>query len=793
MHKRSLIYQTALQIIACSLVVGVVVLAITTHQTRSEAGRIAEDRLNGLLSAVESTVSIACFTADEALAREVGNGLMRDPAIRSVLIESYLEGSASPVKIKIAELVRPQVAAVQAELRPVIRNVHPPFFDDSGRPVGVITVYYEERAIKEFVDRAVKHVALELVLMLVAITGATLYVMLYWVVRPMRHVSKKLHTLNVVEGERLDPTEVKSNELHQLTDDINALADNLVASLAKEHALRLQGQENETRFRAIFENAETGLFLIDAQGRITSHNRAFERLVNPLASAEAGLAHLGWTAPEKIASLMSQCFETQQQCSLDSSMHAEGHIRYVRITLAWVNDTTAQGVAYDITDSKEAEAAALRQALCDPLTGTLNRHGLEEAMASATEPADPQNTFALLAIDLIGFRKVNEALGMLVGNDILKTAALRISRSIKSYDLVARTNGDKFIVLLREPKSESGIASAAERIRRSLDQPFDAQTSPIILGAAIGISRAPEDGKTPPELILNAELAMRQAKIGGGKECMFFSRAMADHVEYRRALEVDMANAISAGEFRVHYQPIVNVANGLIIGAEALIRWQHPIHGMIPPDRFIPIAEETGQIVSIGLWMVEEVASQLAIWKRLGHPHYVSINVSGRQIPDGLSPAHLANVIKRHGISPDVLVLEITEGVLLSDVEQACTWLAEIRAMGIRVYLDDFGTGYSSLSYLKRFPLDTVKIDRSFIRDLANNQNDQALVKAIISMAHSLSMDVVAEGLEDKEQLGMLHALGCENAQGYFYSRPVPAAAFIELLSQGAPQTPPSS
>jgi EAL domain-containing protein (putative c-di-GMP-specific phosphodiesterase class I) len=277
---------------------------------------------------------------------------------------------------------------------------------------------------------------------------------------------------------------------------------------------------------------------------------------------------------------------------------------------------------------------------------------------------------------------------------------------------------------------------------------------------------------------------MDSAKSAGGDCHVFFAPALTEAAEYRRHLESDLRNAILRREFVLFYQPVIDLRSQSLSGAEALIRWRHPTRGLMPPDHFIPLAEKTGLIVDIGLFVVEAACQQLLAWKNQGLNYTLSLNVSGRQIPDGLSPAKLLEMVQHHGISPDQLALEITEGVMLRDIDKSLQWLNAVHAMGFRVYLDDFGTGYSSLSYLKLFPLNTLKVDKSFVQDMQDGNNEHTLVGAIIAMGRSLGLEIVAEGVERKSHVAALERMGCQYAQGHYFSPPVPVEEFRAVAAR---------
>lgn len=374
------------------------------------------------------------------------------------------------------------------------------------------------------------------------------------------------------------------------------------------------------------------------------------------------------------------------------------------------------------------------------------------------------------------------AMGFPVGDEVLLGVARRLREHIAAADQVARIGSDEFALVLAGAHERETLAGWIGRLTDRLMEPYDIQSGgsrrQLTVRASIGIAFYPRDGKDVHQLLRAAELALNGARAAGGGAYKFFDPALQMAAEHRRRLEDDLRAAVAARELQLAFQPIVDLRHGRVAGAEALLRWPHAQRGFVPPELFIPLAEEIGLIGAIGLVVLDGACRHAAQWRHDGLDIYVSVNVSVRQIPDHLPPGVILDILRRHGLPPEALVIEITEGVLMSNVAVAQTWIESLRAAGLRIYLDDFGTGYSSLSYLKRFPLDTVKIDKSFVRDLQTDRNDRALVDAIITMAASLGLHVVAEGIEDAQQLAVLREMGCGFGQGYYFAQPVPAADF---------------
>ena len=443
-----------------------------------------------------------------------------------------------------------------------------------------------------------------------------------------------------------------------------------------------------------------------------------------------------------------------------------------------------RGVCADITAAKQAEARIAYLAHHDALTELPNRtqfcDGLDRALHRGTA------RFAVLSLDLDGFKGVNDRYGHPAGDALLVAVAQRLRSVVEAGDQVARFGGDEFVVLDAAYTDQAEVEALAHRIMRALSAPFTIAGDDVTVGVSIGIAFAPTDGETASALIKNADAALYRAKADGRGTFRFFAPEMDQRLQERQRLVQDLRSALTRGELVLHYQPYVTARTGETSGCEALLRWQHPERGMIAPAAFIPVAEQSGLIVPIGAWVLEEACRAATRWPA---DQRVSVNISPVQFRNRELPHVILTALTRAGLSPSRLEIEVTETVLIDDVEVALDTLRQIRALGVRVALDDFGTGYSSLSYLRSFPFDKVKIDRSFVQELTTRRDNQIIVQAIRDMALGLGMSVTAEGVETCEQAERLRQSGCEELQGFLYSRPKPAGD-LEFGTSLAPERP---
>ena len=439
----------------------------------------------------------------------------------------------------------------------------------------------------------------------------------------------------------------------------------------------------------------------------------------------------------------------------------------------------------DITALKKSQEHLDFLAYHDPLTKLPNRSLFNERLEHACQLAKrEQGKLAVIFLDLDRFKTINDSLGHQIGDKLLIASARRLTNLLRASDTIARLGGDEFIILLEEVDDPQAIAVLCRDLITAFEAPFTIDGHSLHITPSMGISLFPQDGQDVDTLVKNADAAMYRAKDEGRNDFQFFTHELSTRAYERLTLEASLRKALEQNQLRLHYQPQIDMANGRIVSAEALLRWEHPELGLIPPDKFIPLAEETGLIVPIGEWVLQTACRQAHAWvKRYPFFQSIAVNISGRQFQGGKLVTTVQQMLEQSGLPACNLELEITESYLMSKAEQTVITLDALRELGLSLSIDDFGTGYSSLGYLKRFAVDKLKIDRSFVRDVTTDPNDEAIAKAVIALGHSLQMQIVAEGIETPEQRALLLLHGCDLAQGYLFSRPVPAEAFAQLLA----------
>ncbi len=456
------------------------------------------------------------------------------------------------------------------------------------------------------------------------------------------------------------------------------------------------------------------------------------------------------------------------------------------------------GAVHDTTRSKDAEEQIRRLAYYDPLTGLPNRLLFVEQLGKAIAQAERhERRVAIMFVDLDNFKRVNDTLGHKAGDELLRLASARLAGALRAQDCltrvrgeiephtIARLGGDEFIVLLTDVQRTDDAALVAQRLVDTLNEPVTVQGTEVFVGGSVGVAMFPDDGCDIDTLLMNADTAMYRAKAAGRGGFQMYDRSMNERALERLRMETRLRRALERDEFVLHYQPRVDVVTGRIVGAEALIRWQHPERGLLPPAEFIPLVEDAGLVIPIGEWAIRTVCAQSAAWAADGLQTVpIAVNLASTHLKERGLPALVAQALQQHGVSAGCLEIEVTESILLAEPELSVAIATELAEMGVQLSIDDFGTGYSSLGYLKKLPIAALKIDRSFVRDLVSDPDDEAIVKAIIALAHSLKLKVVAEGVETPAQLAFLQAMRCDEYQGFLTSRAIDPCEFRHLLQR---------
>jgi diguanylate cyclase (GGDEF)-like protein/PAS domain S-box-containing protein len=567
----------------------------------------------------------------------------------------------------------------------------------------------------------------------------------------------------------------------------------LIGEFARLSSLATQRVRADTRLRqaaAVFESTREGVVITDLAPRILGVNRAYTEITGyqeqEVLGRNPGLLKSGRQDQMFYQAMWQSIRETGHWQGEIWNRRKNGEIYPQLLTISTVRDGDGSpahyvGVMTDISQLKRSEERLERLAHYDPLTQLPNRLLLLSRLEHVLERAERyRRQAAVLFVDLDNFKVINDSLGHPAGDALLSALARRLRGRLRDEDTLGRLGGDEFLVVLEDLERVEDAATVAEVLLRLLEESFVLPAGEeVYAGASIGISLYPDDGKTVTELIKNADIAMYQAKEQGRNTYRFYTAGLAAAANQRLGLEARLRRALANGEFVLYYQPQIDMNTNGMIGCEALLRWQSPEDGLVPPDRFIPLAEETGLILPLGEWVLRDACAQLKAWLDAGFPPLVlAVNLSARQMRQADWVDRVAAILQETGLPPDFLKLELTESMLMEQGDQAVARLQALKDLNLKLSIDDFGTGYSSLAYLKRFPIDELKIDRSFVRDIPEDSNDMEIAAAIIAMARNLKLRVVAEGVETEEQLDFLRRQGCSAWQGYLFGRPVPAVEF---------------
>jgi diguanylate cyclase (GGDEF)-like protein/PAS domain S-box-containing protein len=537
----------------------------------------------------------------------------------------------------------------------------------------------------------------------------------------------------------------------------------------------------------MFDNAGEGMFRAAADGQWIVANRALARIY-------------GYESPEDLIQSVDDVSRQELRRRLEAEDSVDsfecqarkqnGETIWVSMTGQVARDvagrvTHYEGTIEDVTERRHYQAHIEQQNHFDALTGLANRTLLDERLRNAIEHAQASGGRVTVAlVDLDQFKLINDSFGHQSGDALLRVVAQRLKACVRDSDTVARQGGDEFVLVLRNYANDDEITSIMQRVQTSIAQPWLAGRRELQITCSIGIAVYPQDGRSADVLLRNADSAMYKAKETGRNNYQFFTAELNRLVFERLSVERRLRGALVGKQFVLHYQPRVDIRTGRIVAAEALLRWRAPQGGLYGPARFITVAENTGLIVPIGKWVLRTACDQARSWQIQGlRSILVSVNVSPRQFREGDMVQTVAEALEQSGLPARCLQLELTENTIMDDAEKYVSMLRDLKQLGVQLAVDDFGTGYSSLSYLKRFPVDHLKIDRAFVKDITTDPDDGAIVQTIIALGHKLGMRIVAEGVESEEQREYLQRARCDELQGFYFSKPVPASEFATLLS----------
>ncbi len=672
--------------------------------------------------------------------------------------------------------------------------------DGQVRTLGTLTATAETDSLRERLRREALD-ALRANLLRALLVSIFMFVLFHRMIA--RHLARVVRHLQAANPAAGAAPLVLARTLRGAPDEIDLLVRATNDMQARVRAALDAQHDSETRIRLLLESTSEAIFGTDTQGICTFVNPACVRMLGYASESDLigtrihDLIHHshpdGQPYPFESCAIR-RASRARTACHRDDEVHwrADGTsfpVEYWAHPMIRDGELVGTVVAFtDISERKRAEADLHRLAYYDALTGLPNRVLFSDRLRQALIDARRHNRYvALMMLDMDRFKVVNDTLGHEAGDALLREAAARVRQCLRESDTVSRLGGDEFALLLTDVADSPHVAHLAQQVLAQFSAPIRVGNREIFTSASIGVALYPTDAEDVDSLLKFADSAMYHAKESGRNTCRFYSEEMTVSVQGRLRLETELRRAVERGELFLHYQPQVDAGSGRIAGVEALLRWRNDAGRLVPPTEFIPLAEETGLIVAIGKWVLETACAQLKRWHALGHGELsLSVNVAPRQFRDLLFRDTVQQAIAGSGIPPHALELEITENLLLDHGDETLHTLRAVKALGPTLAIDDFGTGYASLSYLKRFPIDRLKIDKSFVRDIVADSGDLEIVKAIVALARALRLKVIAEGVETEEQLALLAREDCRDYQGYYFARPMEADALTVLLASQA-------
>jgi len=746
----------------------------------------------------------AVHTLDDDLSAEVVNGLLAYDFVIGVRVTDELGNTlAEGQTAQKPSQTRWLTSMISDETRELYFDLIIPGYGQTASGGLAFTVDMDQ-ALQAFYERS----SLNLITGLVrnAVLVVLLFFAFYFVVaKPLARLSREIKSINPEEPgvRRLTPLPGRHDELAQLLDSSNQLLNAVDLSLAKRRAVELALRKSEGHLRQIIDSLPVMIGARDIEGRYLFANKALASMVGRDVDTMRGqdVRDLFRHAVDDVELILQNDQRVIRQgidveINEEAFLTREGKKLYLQshiMPLHYYDQTVALIVSVDITERKNAQAKMEHMAHHDALTNLPNRVQLVERLDLEIRRATRHGYCgAVLFIDLDQFKNINDSLGHPVGDKVLKEVAQRLVSSVREEDLVARLSGDEFVVVLTVLDKDLSTAALrageiSEKIRRIISRPFHTENLDLRISCSVGVVIYPDKNSSVHELLRFADTAMYQVKEKGRDAIEFFNEDMADKVSRQLVMEGDLHRALEGKQFALHYQPKVDMGTGNIVGAEALLRWHHPTKGLISPADFIPILETSGLILDVGQWVLESACETLVHWQARGwwKPGMrLSINISPRQFRRAAFADDVLRTLKRYPIPENSLEMEVTEGIVIQQVDEAIVTMRRLAEQGISFSLDDFGTGYSSISYLKQLPVTVLKIDQSFVRDIVDDHNDRVLVETIITMGRLLDLDVVAEGVELEAQFDILQRYGCHYYQGFYFSPGVTLSAFDAMLAE---------